>query len=78
MNAEWVAEYFRLLLPADPRQLDIEGAQLLKFANLPPSLFRYRSYPPVDDAPSTRGSDPERQGRAPLEVNQPQVENRLA
>ena len=61
MNAEWVAEYFRLLLPADPRQLDIEGAQLLKLANLPPSLFRYRSYPPVDDASSTRGSDPERQ-----------------
>jgi len=60
MNAGWVPEYFRLLVPADPRQLDVQGAQLIKLANLPPSLFRYRSYPPVD-ASSIRRSAPEKQ-----------------
>jgi hypothetical protein len=50
MTAEWVEEYFKLLSSPDPRDLDIQGAQLLKRAHTPASLFRYRPFPPEDDA----------------------------
>jgi hypothetical protein len=45
---EWLAEYLKCLLPPTPEDLNIRGAQLLKLANLPSSLFRYRCFPPVD------------------------------
>ncbi len=47
-NPEWVVEYLKYLLPSTPEDLNISGAQLLKLANLPSSLFHYRCFPPVD------------------------------
>lgn len=39
----WVDEFVEMLFPLDARKLNIEGAYLLKHANLPTSIFKYRS-----------------------------------
>lgn len=39
----WADEFIKMLLPLDARKLNIEGAYLLKHANLPTSIFKYRS-----------------------------------
>lgn len=57
VNAQWVEEYFNLLLPADPKKLGIDEAQRLKLTHLPISLFRYRPFPPMHG--STVPEDPD-------------------
>lgn len=39
----WVEQFVEMLFPLDVKQLNIEGAYLLKHRNLPRSIFKYRS-----------------------------------
>lgn len=39
----WIEQFVEMLFPLDARQLNIEGAYLLKHTNLPSSIFKYRS-----------------------------------
>lgn len=39
----WVEQFVEMLFPLDVKKLNIEGAYLLKYRNLPSSIFKYRS-----------------------------------
>ncbi|MDD5462972.1 MAG: hypothetical protein PHG00_15290 [Methylococcales bacterium] len=39
----WIIEFLEMLFPLDVKKVDIEGAFLHKYKNLPSSIFKYRS-----------------------------------